>query len=319
MNIGDKVRLLMGKEEGIITRFLDQDLVEIEIEDGFKIPVLKREVVVVAKEEADYFEGKVQPANVPVQNAGKQMLNAQSGIYMAFVEINDKVLSVHVINNTQYEVPFIVGEEGQVTKGIVSGKLIPYSAQKVTERIVQEFDQWPLFYIQLLFFQKGKYDIKEPLQKRLKFNANSFFRSKKLAPVISQKAFLFQIDGEVKAIDPQVLKEQMFQKHETNEKEKEQKIGKPLKEVDLHIENLIDNHRNMSNGEILQLQIQTFEKTLDQAIASGMDEIIFIHGAGNGVLKNAIHKILSNSSGIKFYKDARKEKFGYGATIVGIN
>lgn len=316
MNVGDKVRLLRGREEGIVTRFLDQDLVEIEIEDGFKIPVLKREVVVIAKEEATYFEGKIQPANTPVQGTKKE--NSQNGVFLAFLEINDKIFSVHIINNTEQEIPYLIGEEGQIFKGLQSGKLNPFSAEKITERFVEEFDHWPSFIIQLLFFTKGKFELKEPLIKRLKFKANSFFRSKRMAPVISKNAFLFQIDGDVQPIEPENLKEQMFKRAEPEVKGKDQNILKPSKEVDLHIENLVQNFNKMSNGEILQLQLDAFERNLDQAIASGMEEIVFIHGVGNGVLKNAIHKKLSKTPGIKFFKDARKEKFGYGATVVGI-
>ncbi|MDQ3395598.1 MAG: Smr/MutS family protein, partial [Bacteroidota bacterium] len=123
-----------------------------------------------------------------------------------------------------------------------------------------------------------------------------------------------------KPIGPQLLKEQMFENTDLNQEGKGRGniFAKPPSEVDLHIEMLVGNHGNMSNGEILQLQISTFEKLLDQAIASGMDEITFIHGSGNGVLKNAIHKKLSKLPGIKFFKDAKKEKFGYGATTVGL-
>jgi dsDNA-specific endonuclease/ATPase MutS2 len=49
-----------------------------------------------------------------------------------------------------------------------------------------------------------------------------------------------------------------------------------------------------------------------------MDEIIFIHGVGNGVLRNAIHKRLSGNKNVQYFEDAQKEKFGYGATKVRI-
>ncbi len=42
MNIGDRVRLIHGSEEGIVTKLLPHDTVEVEIEEGFKIPVLRR-------------------------------------------------------------------------------------------------------------------------------------------------------------------------------------------------------------------------------------------------------------------------------------
>jgi dsDNA-specific endonuclease/ATPase MutS2 len=55
---------------------------------------------------------------------------------------------------------------------------------------------------------------------------------------------------------------------------------------------------------------------LDAAIVNQLPEITFIHGAGNGILKHELHKILSAHKKIKTFMDARKEKFGYGATKV---
>ena len=43
------MRLLTGREEGIVTRILSPDLVEVTIDD-FPVPVLRRELVVVAAE-----------------------------------------------------------------------------------------------------------------------------------------------------------------------------------------------------------------------------------------------------------------------------
>ena len=56
MNVGDRVRLLTGTEEGIVTRLLDSELVEVAIDNDFTIPVLRREVVVVAQEEGKNFD-----------------------------------------------------------------------------------------------------------------------------------------------------------------------------------------------------------------------------------------------------------------------
>ena len=74
----------------------------------------------------------------------------------------------------------------------------------------------------------------------------------------------------------------------------------------------------MSNAEKIQLQLNTFEQQLNYAIASGMDEITFIHGVGNGVLRKEIHKILSQNNNLKFFQDTQKSNFGYGATLVKI-
>jgi dsDNA-specific endonuclease/ATPase MutS2 len=50
-----------------------------------------------------------------------------------------------------------------------------------------------------------------------------------------------------------------------------------------------------------------------------MDEITFIHGIGNGVLRKEIHKYLSHLGNIKYFQDTQKSRFGYGATLVRIS
>ncbi len=67
---------------------------------------------------------------------------------------------------------------------------------------------------------------------------------------------------------------------------------------------------------ILRLQLDAFEDALSRALATNMHEIVFIHGTGNGTLRKEIHKNLSRNRDIKFFEDAQKEKFGYGATLV---
>ncbi|MFN6037757.1 MAG: Smr/MutS family protein, partial [Bacteroidota bacterium] len=87
------------------------------------------------------------------------------------------------------------------------------------------------------------------------------------------------------------------------------------KEIDLHIEELLEDFNGMSNGEILNYQIKIFQKELDKAISSKMKKIIFIHGVGNGRLKSEIRHILKSFPELKFC-DGSYKKYGYGATEV---
>jgi hypothetical protein len=93
MNIGDKVRMLRGREEGVVTRFLDGKLVEIEIEDGFRIPVLRSELAIVSTEETAQFK---KPAAVDLGKQPAKEIIASKGIYMAFVIINDNALALYL-------------------------------------------------------------------------------------------------------------------------------------------------------------------------------------------------------------------------------
>jgi len=66
----------------------------------------------------------------------------------------------------------------------------------------------------------------------------------------------------------------------------------------------------------LNIQLAHFNKALDAAIVHQLHEVTFIHGAGNGILRHELHKILSKHPKVQTFMDARKEKFGYGATKV---
>jgi len=93
-------------------------------------------------------------------------------------------------------------------------------------------------------------------------------------------------------------------------------LAKPNAEIDLHIEKLKDNHQFLSSPTILNVQLDHFKKMLDAAIVHQLPEITFIHGTGNGILKHELHKLLSKNNKVQTFMDARKEKFGYGATKV---
>jgi len=96
----------------------------------------------------------------------------------------------------------------------------------------------------------------------------------------------------------------------------ESKIDAPSREVDLHIEELTEQFPSMNAEEMLRFQLEAFRKNLEAAIVHHYQNIIFIHGVGNGTLRNEIHKQLGKHPHVKTFKDARKEKFGYGATEV---
>jgi DNA mismatch repair protein MutS2 len=55
---------------------------------------------------------------------------------------------------------------------------------------------------------------------------------------------------------------------------------------------------------------------LDDAIASGRNEVDIIHGKGEGILKKLVHEYLDKRSGVKGYKMAPLARGGAGCTIV---
>ncbi|MFK8297738.1 Smr/MutS family protein [Capnocytophaga cynodegmi] len=95
---------------------------------------------------------------------------------------------------------------------------------------------------------------------------------------------------------------------------KEKKI--PPMEVDLHIHQLVASTNNMTNHEMLTLQIETARKQLEFAIEKRIQRVVFIHGVGEGVLRTELEYLLGRYN-VKFY-DAEYSKYGVGATEVYI-
>jgi len=86
-------------------------------------------------------------------------------------------------------------------------------------------------------------------------------------------------------------------------------------ELDLHIHELLDHYSHMSNGEILQYQMQRCRSFVREAIDKRYSKIILIHGVGEGVLKQEIHHYLDQLGRVE-YHDAPYRTYGYGATEV---
>lgn len=87
-------------------------------------------------------------------------------------------------------------------------------------------------------------------------------------------------------------------------------------EVDLHIEELIDTHKGMSNSQILDIQMANFKRELNIAIRKKVKRLIIIHGVGEGILKSEIRRELYECYPSIEHHDANYRKYGYGATEV---
>ena len=406
MNVGDRVRLLTGTEEGIVTRLLDSELVEVAIDNDFTIPVLRREVVVVAQEEGKNFnraapdygpgqtpgknanaskkdnskrpfatpaaaktvqpslqealaavassgKGVAKPAGSSAAGTGGKQPAAAKGLFLALVHQSPELLGVTLINNTEADVLFTYGEETSARpyRALAADKLGPKTSTKPLSFLhLKDFETWPAVVFQLLPTRLNGEAAYELLTKRQAFKASSFYSSQQPAPVIGKDAYLFQLDEKAAAaiapetlaqeapvpapaapakpagVDVAALKAQLSGDAPAKPAavvaaatpKPAAPVVAPPHEVDLHLEALRPDNKDeeLSNTAILCIQLDTFEDALIRALATNMHEIVFIHGLGSGTLRKEIHRQLSRNKDIKFFEDAQKGKFGFGATLV---
>lgn len=84
-------------------------------------------------------------------------------------------------------------------------------------------------------------------------------------------------------------------------------------EIDLHIHELIDDWRSLSNSEIVEIQMKYLMVFLDKAFTARVPRVIIIHGVGKGVLRDEVRYYLDRFTNIQYF-DASYSEYGAGAT-----
>ncbi|WP_103067953.1 DNA mismatch repair protein MutS [Aquimarina sediminis] len=91
----------------------------------------------------------------------------------------------------------------------------------------------------------------------------------------------------------------------------------PPMEVDLHINKLVKSTKGMANHDMITLQLDTAKRQLDFAISKRIPKVVFIHGVGQGVLKEELKYLFGRYDNVKI-SDADYKKYGLGAMEIYI-
>lgn len=92
----------------------------------------------------------------------------------------------------------------------------------------------------------------------------------------------------------------------------------PLIEIDLHIHQLLDSTVGMDNSAMLQVQLDAVRSTMKVNARRIGQKIVFIHGKGDGVLREAVRNLLKREYTACEIQDASFREYGFGATLVTI-
>lgn len=142
----------------------------------------------------------------------------------------------------------------------------------------------------------------------------------------------FEIDAEASALIVLPKQEELQLDWNALQIAKQQELQKPKKkrnlktfskktipaiEIDLHIHELVNQTKNLSNFDMLNIQLDAAKRQIQFAKQKNIKRVILIHGVGQGVLKAELETILRRDEEIDFY-DADYKTYGLGATEVYI-
>ena len=369
MKIGDRVRFLSDVGGGIIKGFQGKNIVLVEDEDGFQMPVLATDVVVVTTDdyniakvdtmgrnqkpqavaappsakatdnnyEAD--EEDIDPADRPITYKPKPEERADGdklSVFLSFVPIDPKAFSTttfecYLVNDCNYFIHYIyLSKENNTYQLRAQGLVEPN-----TKVFVEELDHSMLnaierVGIQFVAFKEDKpFLLKQPVSVDLRIDTTKFFKFHTFRESLffDEPALEFTIvkDDVLPrsfSVNPQELQKAMIEKNDNTRVERQQaRVSKKSNvheviEVDLHAHELLETTSGMSAADIKEYQLGVFRKTLDAHIKHKGQRIVFIHGKGEGVLRNAMIQELKHKYKNCSFQDASFQQYGFGATMV---
>lgn len=352
--VGDKVNFLNATGGGTIKKIIDTRMVEVTIEDGFDIPVLMSDLVLDFRAQPDRRQEIVDNVQKEIQQ--KQIIeekeyedsrktalrrfgrNAEEeGLYLAFVPQDQQwlltgLLDVTLVNHTDADALYSFNiKENDKYINVDYGSVAPHSKVVIESISRDDIEYWCEGYIQVILSQEETDFVYHPLHAPFSFRSSRFFKdgSYSESGVLGEKAVMIKLSSVIamKGTETDFTKlmkedskktlasKQSLVKEKAAIDRHQTAPGEAI--VDLHIGELVDNILGMSSNDIFRTQINYFKKMLESAIANEYDKVTFIHGVGNGVLKNAIIEELKNYENTS-NRMASIMKFGVGAIDVMI-
>jgi hypothetical protein len=258
--------------------------------------------------------------NKPKQEEEKQItakpkfVKIHHGIHIAFDRIDDDKLDLK-IHNSEADWAMIVVYENQQLKHKIYVELEMNLSLGIYS--LEQFNKWPEFTFVITPIN-NEYKHFSTLVKKVKLGAKEFHASFKQCYFLGKQAYTIRLDSDVTSQSLKKLQEKDFS--ETTNITPKKLINlknKPNSVVDLHAENLVENHQQLGAQDLLDMQMNTFAQSLEMAHVHKMNSIIFIHGVGNHFLKNKIKNYLSTQKSIvDKFTDANNLLYGGGGTEV---
>lgn len=363
LKVGDKVKFLNNVGGGVVTKIVSNKIVEVRDEQGFNVPVLREELILLDEEvESLHFRamggsshndlspqgGKQEAKTATAPSDQTEQENYQevefekqdnkTNVFLAFIPESEtdytaSDLMSFLVNDSHYEMFYNIARPTQ--GGLVqsqTGILKPNSLAETGIYKREELNELTQLHLQVLFFKQGSYELKSPLNREIKINPVWFFKESKFKEnrFFYEEALMIQVFEEdrmkaaLQKLTDHDLEEAVRRKEQENKRLNQPKRFKPahnpdkeIEIVDLHLHELIDDERGLSNHDKLQVQMKHFHQKMAEAIKQpSTKKIVFIHGVGNGKLKLELRRELERKYKKYKFQDASFKDYGYGATMV---
>ncbi len=345
MKVGDKVCFLSEVGGGIVKGFRGKDTALVEDADGFEIPMPVRECVVIDTD--DYNIKKkpqvsIEPEKTekhepeityrPAETKEGERLN----VLLAYVPQDVKAITstsfdAYLVNDSNYFLNYAyLAAEGKSWRIRSQGLIEPNTKLFLEEFGKESLNELEHVAVQFIAYKDDRaFMLKPAVSVELRVDTVKFYKlhtfkdsiyfeePSLIYDVVKNDVPVQQFFADARALQDALMKKTVQERPKSQPIEKHSR-NTDIVEVDLHMGALLDNTVNMTNAEMLEYQLGVFRNTLDEYKTRKGQKIVFIHGKGEGVLRNAILKELKTKYRTYSCQDASFREYGFGATMVTI-
>lgn len=330
LKINDTVRYLNEVGGGTVRRILSNTMVEITDESGFEIPVYEHELVLIQSAHnstPQVEEAKPEIAKQQIEQAVEIENNDTPQFFMAFTRNmrTAHLFDLYLINDCNYSVAYsLLFARGGSWQLCETGMLESNTKLFLQSMPLEELSTIENLSFQALLFKNKNFELQQPFVSTMAFSPVKFHKPGVFVinDFFEEDAYIIELQAKKQNTETYAAEQIDFQEKwradlQTNTAFKVTKQEKKhIKEVDLHLHELVENEQGLLPEDMVAIQMQTFEKELAAAIAQGYEKIVFIHGVGTGALKTRIRTTLDRDYPHLFYQDASFQKYKFGATLV---
>ena len=329
--VGDKIIVLHSDEEGKVIDIINEKMVMIEVR-GVKFPAYMDQI------DFPYYKmftqkKPVEKKKIYIDDIRKEKTPAKKktgdGVFLNFIPVFDKdvfddevveKLKVYLINqneeayNFNYNL-FFSGESNFTLQSSISG-LADFYLHDVSFEDMSDNPKFD-FEFSLAIENKRKAPFFEAA---LKLKAKQLFRKIEETQLKNEPSFAYELftsypdKTDEEKVDLSSLGNSGYRVYDASKTR--QNLPPARSVVDLHIEKLTDSWKHLTNFEILTLQLNEFEKYYELAVAHRQQQLIIIHGVGEGKLRDEIHESLKLKAEVKSFVNQFHPLYGYGATEI---
>lgn len=226
-NVGDRVKFLTETGGGIIRKVVGPNLVNVETEDGFEVPTLTRDIIIVSsntpaeklfaegyensdkevvkpsspqlKEEYPSFEDDTLISTLIVYPSDRNSDKYQMNIAFVPEQQNMPVagdLNIYMMNYSSNDVLFSLHNQNEDAYNLVcSGKIPAFSKYYITTISREELDSFLTAHVQVLILNHQSRLLQAPISADMQIRGSKFYKESSYSDdkILHQKGIIYEL------------------------------------------------------------------------------------------------------------------------------